>query len=79
MEIDPSCITDETDPNNLSQWDSLSHVKLVLELEQVFNIEITPEEGIDHFINFKSIVAFIEEKLGDNLREVNQSKKTPTS
>ena len=59
MEVDPGVIHDGTNPENLEEWDSLSHVQLVLGLEKTFNIDITPEEGIENFENFKMIVDFL--------------------
>lgn len=63
MEVDPSAINEDTDPDKLAEWDSLAHVQLVLGLEQAFNIEILPEEGIDELVNFRAIVEFVEGKV----------------
>ena len=63
MEVDPSAINDDSDPDNLAEWDSLAHVQLVLALEQVFDIEILPEEGIDELVNFRAIVQFVEGRV----------------
>lgn len=63
MEVDPLAINEDTNPDNLAEWDSLAHVQLVLGLEQAFNIEILPEEGIDELVNFKAIVEFVEVKM----------------
>ena len=63
MEVDANDITEETSPDTLAQWDSLSHVQLVLALEKAFNIKISPEDGIEHFVSFKDIVSFLEEKI----------------
>ena len=62
MEIEHTEITDDSSPDNLEQWDSLSHVQLVLNLEKEFNIKISPEEGIEYFIDFISIVEYIRGK-----------------
>ena len=59
MEVDPEVINDDTSPENLDQWDSLSHVQLVLALEKEFKISITPEEGIEHFTSFKNITQYL--------------------
>lgn len=63
MEVEPSSIHDDSNPDNLPEWDSLSHVQLVLGLEKTFAIEITPEEGIEQFENFRKIIEFIEKRL----------------
>lgn len=62
MKIDPSDVGDDASPETLDQWDSLSHVQLVLALEKEFDIKISPEEGIEHFVDFKSICEYISEK-----------------
>ena len=37
-------ITAETHPAELPQWDSLTHIDIVLGLERAFGIEFKPEE-----------------------------------
>lgn len=61
FEVDASRINDETSPDSLPQWDSLGHVQMVLGLEKMFSIKISPEEGID-LETFKMIVDCIEKK-----------------
>ena len=62
MEVNPEQINEETNPGNLSQWDSLSHVQLLVGLEKGFSIEINPEEGMD-LESFKMIYEFVGKKL----------------
>ena len=62
MEVDPGSVTEETNPDNLAEWDSLSHVQLITGLEKEFAIEITPDEGID-LESFKMVCDFVEKKL----------------
>lgn len=61
MEISESEISDETNPDNLASWDSLSHVQLISTLEKVFSIEITPDEGLD-LESFQLLREFVEKK-----------------
>ena len=63
MEVEVSEVNDDSSPDNLDLWDSLSHVQLVLKMEKEFNIKISPEEGIDNFINFGGIVRFVTTKV----------------
>lgn len=63
MELDSTDVADDASPDTLDQWDSLTHVGLVLNLEKEFDIKISPEEGIEHFADFKSILAYITNKL----------------
>ena len=66
MEVSESNIKNETNQDNINQWDSLKHIALISELEEVFQIEISPEESVEKFTNFKSIVSFIEKKYQRN-------------
>ncbi|MBW1793739.1 MAG: acyl carrier protein [Deltaproteobacteria bacterium] len=62
MEVDSATINVDTNPGNLSQWDSLSHVQLLVGLEREFSIEINPEEGMD-LESFNLVYEFVKEKL----------------
>jgi acyl carrier protein len=62
FEVDVSRINDETNPDNLPQWDSLGHVQMILELEKMFTVKISPEEGID-LESFEMVVDCIGKKL----------------
>ena len=62
MEVSPDVINDDTSPETLMEWDSLSHVLLISELEKEFSIEISPEEGIE-LESFTSVCEFIKEKI----------------
>ncbi len=61
MGVSSNIISDETNPENLEEWDSLSHVQLIAELEKSFSIEIDPEDGIE-LESFMRVCEFIEEK-----------------
>lgn len=64
MELDVAEVTDDASPDSLDQWDSLTHVQLVLNLEKEFEIKISPEEGIEYFTDFKSIMEYVSTKTG---------------
>jgi acyl carrier protein len=40
-------IHDETNPDNVSEWDSVMHLNLVLALEEAFATSFTPEETLE--------------------------------
>lgn len=61
MEVPAGVINEDTNPENLEEWDSLAHVQLIAALEETFGIEIDPEEGID-LENFKMILNFIRNR-----------------
>ncbi len=63
MEVPSALITEETNPENLEEWDSLTHVSLIVALEQEFEIDIDPEEGID-LENFQMVLEFVQRKIG---------------
>lgn len=62
MEVDIDSINDETSPDNLAVWDSLSHVNLTIELEKEFDVKIPPEDGVEYFLSFKDIVTYLDAK-----------------
>jgi acyl carrier protein len=55
-------ITDATAPDNASQWDSLTHLRLVMAVEGEFGITI-PAEQIMDMISFKITCLLVEEHL----------------
>lgn len=40
-------IRDDTSPDNVSAWDSVLHLNLVLALEETFGTSFTPEETLE--------------------------------
>lgn len=54
-------ITESAQINNVKQWNSLSHMKMVLALEEMFSIEISPVEAI-RLITFKAIFNFLQKE-----------------
>ena len=44
FEIELSLVTDEISQANTGQWDSLSHLNLIVEIEEEFDISFTPEQ-----------------------------------
>lgn len=55
--------SEEINIENTPKWDSLTHLNLVLALEEEFGIEITPEEIEPLHSDYNTIVRFIESKL----------------
>ena len=44
FEIESSLVNDEISQKNTGQWDSLSHLNLIVEIEEEFDISFTPEQ-----------------------------------
>lgn len=54
-------VNDSTSQDNCSEWDSLKHLNLIIELEHEFDISIEPDE-IAQMKNITSIIKIIFEK-----------------
>ena len=44
LELDDLVLTDETTADDVEEWDSLSHVQLVVSLEKAFGIKFSSRE-----------------------------------
>ena len=44
FKTDPKVIVPESSPHTLEGWDSLSHLELMLELEETFGVRFSTEE-----------------------------------
>jgi acyl carrier protein len=40
-------ITDDSSPDTLSTWDSMSHLNMVVALEAEFGVQLTPEQAME--------------------------------
>jgi len=45
--VDKSVITDELEYNAISEWDSVAHMSLIAEIEEIFDIMVDNEEIIE--------------------------------
>ena len=55
-------IDEYSSPDNIESWDSINHMKIVIALEEEFNVQFTDDE-ITELINMKLIIATLLEKL----------------
>lgn len=55
-------VDENTSQKNCSEWDSLRHLNLIIELEMEFDISFEPEE-IAKLTNVQIIESLIKEKL----------------
>lgn len=55
-------VTVNTNQDNISNWDSLHHIKMIVLLEREFDIEI-PDEKVGNMISFELIKSVVDECL----------------
>lgn len=61
LEVDDLVLTDETTADDVEEWDSLSHVQLVVALEKSFEIKFTSREILS-WDNVGDLIDCIEKK-----------------
>ena len=54
-------INEDTSPDTVPTWDSVTHLNLVMAVEEAFGISFTPEETMD-MTSIKLIRLLLEEK-----------------
>ena len=57
-------INDNSSPDSIDKWDSLSHLNLVMAIEAEFDVELTPEDSMD-MLSVKLIRMILEDVLKD--------------
>ena len=62
FDLDELELTDETSANDIEEWDSLSHIQLIVAIEKVFGIKFTSLE-IMKWRNVGEMVTSMLEKL----------------
>ncbi|MCR4602494.1 MAG: acyl carrier protein [Prevotella sp.] len=62
LELDDLILTDETTADDVEEWDSLSHIQLVVSLEKSFGIKFTSREILS-WDNIGDLVDCIASKL----------------
>ena len=65
FEIPEEKIKDEFPTDTIESWDSLKHMKLIVALEEEFNVIFTDDDIIE-LINMKNIFRVLSEKLQDD-------------
>jgi acyl carrier protein len=63
LKLDPSDINEDSSMDNLSNWDSLRHMNLVLALEEEFEVTI-PDEDAGNITSYKLIKHVLNELRG---------------
>ena len=62
LDLDECNLTDETCADDIEEWDSLSHIQLIVAIEKSFKIKFTSLE-IMKWANVGEMVNSMEEKL----------------
>ena len=62
LEVEDLVLTDETTADDVEEWDSLSHVQLVVALEKAFGIKFTSREILS-WDNVADLIDCISKKL----------------
>ena len=52
-----------SNPDTVENWDSLSHVKMIMEIESKFNIDLLPDEALEIFSIDSAIKIIIAKQL----------------
>ncbi len=60
--VDKSSITDDSSFEKIEQWDSLNHIKLIVALEEEFDVEFDDEE-VGNMMNYQMIKLIVEKKI----------------
>ena len=63
LDLDEVELTDATNANDIEEWDSLSHIQLIVAIEKSFGIKFTSLE-IMKWKNVGEMGNSIEEKIG---------------
>jgi len=62
LELDDLELTDETTADDVEEWDSLSHVQLVVALEKAFAVKFSSREILS-WDNVGDLISCIQKKL----------------
>ena len=59
MEVEPSELTEDTAYGTIEKWDSLMHMRMVMEIEDEYGVEI-PIEAIPNIKSLKDFYKYIK-------------------
>lgn len=59
MEVNPAELTEDTAYGTVEKWDSLMHMRIVMEIEEEYDVEI-PIEDIPNIKSIKDFYSYIE-------------------
>lgn len=59
--LDVAQVSDVSSPDTLSEWDSITHLNLIMAIEEAFEIQLSPEDALD-LNSVKLFRLYLEEK-----------------
>lgn len=63
--LEINSINESTTHEEIDSWDSVNIIKMIVNLENLFRVNIDPEDAIE-MLSVKSIIKIIEKKLKEN-------------
>ena len=61
MDLEPGSVTAETTAKDIEEWDSLSHIRLIVAIERKFNVKFKNSE-IESLKSVGDLITLIEAK-----------------
>lgn len=65
--ISSNDIHNKLSQDEVSNWDSMQHLNLILAIEEEFSISISPEEATE-MLNFGLIAMLVKEKIEEKIK-----------
>ena len=62
LELDPACVGSGTSTDTVPSWDSLKHMRLIIALEEAFDVTI-PDDEVITMTSYPIIKLVVEEQL----------------
>ena len=63
--LEINSINESTTHEEIDSWDSVNIIKMIVNLENLFRVNIDPEDAIE-MLSVKSIIKIIEKKFKEN-------------
>jgi acyl carrier protein len=63
IDVDQASVTPDTTANDIEEWDSLSHIRLIVAIERKFNVKFKNSE-IEALKRVGDLVALVQAKAG---------------
>ncbi|MBA7536950.1 Acyl carrier protein [subsurface metagenome] len=60
-EVLETAVDENSTQDNSENWDSLNHIRIVMELQDKFEIKI-PEKDIDKLLSIKEIIKYVRNR-----------------